>query len=140
MFESAKTEGRFLLLPLALLGLSGCLTPQMGRKVDETLGLSPPGLFEPRETRARTAFDADAALPARIWYSDDAAKIYHERRTNTFIAYDPVHKGWGAIPQAEAFERGFKPERAHLLASGPPEEVKNVIDYLTEMEPSWRGS
>src|SRR5207247_2562827 len=130
-----------LLVLGSLLGLGGCLTPQMGRKVDETLGLSAAAVFVRHDPLpARTAFDSDAALPARIWYADLVAQIYHERRTNTFVVFDGVHHGWGAIPEAEAFERGFKPERAKLLPAGPPEDVRLVIDYLTSMEPSWRGS
>jgi hypothetical protein len=140
VFGSAKWRGA--LVCGALVGLCGCLTPQMAKKVDETLGLTPqpPVFTERREPSTTTVFDSDAALPAQIWYADLAAKIYHERRTNTFIAFDTVHQGWGAIPAEEAYARGFKPEHAKLLAAGPPEEVKKVIDYLTEMEPGWRGS
>jgi hypothetical protein len=133
--------GRAKLVAIALPSLllaSGCLTPQMARKIDEKLGLAETPITERVEPRAKSAFD-DAGLPARIWYSDDAAGIYHERRTNTYIAFDPVHAGWGAIPCEEAHARGFKPERAKLLAAGPPVEVKKVIDYLTSMEPGWRG-
>lgn len=140
MFGSAMS--RAALVWGALVGLSGCLTPQMAKKVDETLGLTPqPAVFtERRDASPTTVFDSDAALPAQIWYTDAVAKIYHERRTNTFVAFDSVHQGWGAIPADEAYARGFNPERAKLLAGGAPEEVKKVIDYLTEMEPGWRGS
>lgn len=136
MFERAK-----LLIACAVLGLGGgCLTPEMAREIDDSLGLTPRLAVPSSERAAATAFDDDAALPARIWYADLATQIYHERRTNTFIAFDSVHRGWGAIPQEEAYERGFQPGRAKLLPAGPPEDVAKVIDYLTAMEPEWRGS
>jgi hypothetical protein len=124
---------------LLVLAAGGCMTPQMARKIDEHLGLVPHPVSERRWERRSSTFDDDTALPPQIWYADEAAKIYHERRTNTYLAFDSVHEGWGAIPEEEAFARGFKPERAKLLSAGPPEPVRKVIDYLTEMEPSWRG-
>ncbi|MEZ0227778.1 MAG: hypothetical protein ACAI25_04080 [Planctomycetota bacterium] len=140
MFLFAKPCRAPVLVGAIVLATSGCMTPQMARKIDEHLGLAPIPVSERRVERRRSAFDDDSALPAHIWYCDEAAKIYHERRTNTYLAFDPVHDGWGAIPEDEASTRGFKPERAKLLPSGPPEPVRKVIDYLTEMEPGWRGS
>lgn len=140
MFGCAKPCRRLVLAALLVGAASGCMTPQMARKVDEALGLESPPIAERRDPRPTTAFDRDAGLPRRIWYGDAVSSIYHERRTNTFVAFDTVHDGWGAIPEDEAFTRGFKPARARLLESGPPVEVKKVVDYLVEMEPGWRGS
>jgi hypothetical protein len=112
----------------------------MGREVDDALGLTPRVEATWAEDEPANAFAADRALPARIWYADLVAGIYHERRTNTYIAYDPVHAGWAAVPADMAVVRGFRPERARLLPHGPPGEVKKVMEYLTSMEPGWRGS
>jgi hypothetical protein len=136
VFDCAKT-----LVACAFLGLSGCLTPEMGREVDDALGLTPRvDATWVNDTQLATAFDGDRALPARIWYADAVARIYHERRTNTYVAYDPVHTGWAAVPADVAVARGFRPERARLLPQGVPDDVQKVIDYLTSMEPGWRGS
>ncbi len=137
MSESAKGPAACALVALAIL--AGCLTPEMGRDVEDALGLNP-RLGRPHPRAPATPFDTDAALPARIWYADLVAQVYHERRTNTFIAWDPVHKGWAAVPQEDALARGFNAERSHLLAQGAPVEVSRVLDYLLAMEPGWRGS
>lgn len=134
---SARAKAVVSLASALLMG--GCLTPEMGREVDDALSLTPRVDATWQEEPA-SAFDADRALPARIWYADLVAGIYHERRTNTYIAYDPVHAGWAAVRADEAVVRGFRPERARLLPQGPPIEVKKVIAYLTSMEPGWRGS
>src|SRR5205823_5712436 len=117
MREDKKGQAR--LIPVALVALGGCLTPQMGRSVETTLGLTGSPIAARQRGTARGPLD-DSGLPARIWYADPVARIYHERRTNTYLAFDEVHQGWGAIPEAEAFERGFKPERAKLLVAGAP--------------------
>ena len=128
------------LVACGLLALGGCLTPEMGREVDDALGLTPRIEAAWAHPELATPFDGDRALPARIWYADLVARIYHERRTNTFFAYDTAHAGWEAVSADDAVTRGFRPERARLLPGGAPEDVKKVMDYLTSMEPGWRGS
>ncbi|HZV03247.1 MAG TPA: hypothetical protein VFF73_41465 [Planctomycetota bacterium] len=126
-----------LLLACGLAALSGCLTPEMGDRVDQALGLTP--RWPAPRHRPKTTFDDDAALPERIWYGDPLAQVYHERRTNTFIVPDPVHKGWMAVPPDEVGDHGFHPERARFLPDGPPAEVAKVLDFITATEPCWRG-
>jgi hypothetical protein len=78
-------------------------------------------------------------MPARIWYVDPIAQVYHERWTNTFIMLDGARRGWIAVSRETAL-KDFRPERARLLLHGPPDEVSRVLDYLLEMEPAWHGS
>jgi hypothetical protein len=118
---------------LALLG--GCLTPSMGKKADVVLGL----VDRPRVVRRASSPLDTEGMPRRLWYADEGARIYHERRTNTFVAWDESKKGWIAIPERDAYER-FRPARAKLLPEGAPPAVEKILDYLLEMEPGWRGA
>ncbi len=120
-------------LPLLILFASGCLTPKMGRDLEVSLGLDAPPPPAPR-VRALSS----SSLPDRIWYADLEAGVYHERRTNTFIAWDGDRRCWIAVPERRAF-RTFRPERARLLIQGAPEDVEKVLDYVIELEPTWRG-
>lgn len=129
-------------LPLSLVVATGCLTPQMGQTIRDRLDLGPgPSSRRPGTVgRPRTAFDRDAGLPARIWLFDPGARIYHERRTNTFVLWDDSHKGWIAVSRAAAFGDEFSAARAHLLVEGAPPAVERCLDYIVDMEPDWRGT
>jgi hypothetical protein len=128
-------------LPILLSFATGCLTPQMGRDIENALDLGPTRPVRRGEGSVsgwQTPLDRDQNLPARIWYVDPVTQIYHERRTNTFVLYDDAHKGWIAVSREVAF-RDFRSDRARLLVQGPPPEIERVLDYIVSLEPSWRG-
>jgi hypothetical protein len=139
--EEPRVLPRATWVPIALAGclLGGCLTQQMGndleRAMDRLEGRPTP---EPKPAGS-PAFANAIGLPQRIWYGDVAAQIFHERRTNTFIAWDPVNRCWLGIPNDEAFAR-FKAERARLLPQGPPPDVNRALDRLIYIDPDWRGA
>jgi hypothetical protein len=109
----------------------------MGRSIEDALDLGPPR-HRPARPCGTTTFDKDGALPGKLWYLDPVARIYHERRTNTFVVHDDAHDGWIAVSRDTAF-REFRPERARLLVDGAPPEVEHVLDYILALEPNWRG-
>ena len=122
---------------VVLVLATGCLTPQMGRTIEDALDLGPRRPRRPVHTPA-TPFDRDESLPGRLWYLDPIARIYHERRTNTFVVYDDVHRGWIAVSRETAF-RDFRPDRATLLVGGAPPDIERVLDYIVSLEPEWHG-
>lgn len=124
-----------LAVPLVLVVATGCVTPEMGQSLKEKLDLVPPHSTTPEHA---TAFDRDASLPLRIWYVDPFSQVYHERRTNTYVVFDDMHRGWIAVSRESAF-KDFRPERANLLMNGAPPEVKQALDYMVSMSPNWRG-
>ncbi len=132
---SQKVARVVLALGVAV-ALPGCLTPSMGRQADVVMDCAE---GRPAPAPRRHSPLDEEGLPHRLWYVDPSSRVYHERRTNTFVAWDEVKKGFVALPGRSAFGR-FHPDRAKLLTSGAPPEVEKILDYLLEMEPEWRGS
>lgn len=126
-------------LPATLALLSGCLTPQMGHDLERAIDRLGPRTPEQPKPVGSPAFTHAVGLPRRIWYADAGAKVFHERRTNTFVAWDPVTRGWLGLPNDEAFAR-FSAGRARLLPEGAPADVNRALDRLVYLEPEWRGA
>lgn len=136
-------RSRLAAVPLSLVLATGCLTPQMGHAIEEQLDLAlGPGVQttrRPGTVGALSTFDKDASLPRRLWYLDPVSRIYHERRTNTFVLWDVSHRGWIAVSRAAAFSDDFQASRAQVLVEGAPAEVERCLDRIQDLEPDWHG-